>query len=101
MCANTMEASMPQRGNHARMLARLKLMYQDAHRSAELCAQKADALQRRIITVRSGYRRAARVTLQATLAEQTAHKRLAAQAEQNLADLAQRVAEDDAHAGNH
>jgi len=92
---------MAQRGDHAQTLARLQLMYQDAHRSAELRAQEADALRRHIITVRSGYRRAARATLQATLAEQAAHKRLAAQAEQNLTDLAQRVAEGDAHADDH
>jgi hypothetical protein len=90
---------MAQRGDHGRTLARLKLMYQDARRSAELRAQKADALRRHIITVRGGYRRAARTTLQATLAEQAAHQRLAAQAEQNLADLAQRVAEGDTQTG--
>jgi hypothetical protein len=96
-----MEATMAQRGDHAQTLARLQLMYQDARRSAELRAQASDVLRRRIVTARGGYRSAARTTLQATLAEQAAHKRLAAQAEQNLADLAQRVAEGDAHAGEH
>lgn len=90
---------MAQRGDHGQTLARLKLMYRDAHRSAELRAQEADALRRHIIRVRGGYRKAARITLQATLAEQAAHQRLRAQAEQNLADLAQRVAEGDQQAG--
>jgi hypothetical protein len=91
---------MAQRGDHAQTLARLQLMYQDAHRSAELRAEQVDTLRRRIVTVRGGYRSAARTTLRAKLAEQAAQKRLAAQAEQNLADLAQRVAEGGAHAGD-
>lgn len=90
---------MTRQSKHAQTLARLQLMYQDAHRSAELRMQEADAIRRHVISVRGGYRRAGRTTLQASLAEQAAHKRLAAQAEQNLADLAQRIADDDGLAG--
>jgi hypothetical protein len=70
---------MAQRGDHAQTLARLQLMYQDARRSAKLRAEQADTLRRRIVTMRVGYRSAPRTTLQVTLAEQAAHKRLAAQ----------------------
>jgi hypothetical protein len=90
---------MTRRNKHAQTLARLRLMYQDARRSTELRTQEADAIRRHVISMRGGYRRAGRATLQATLAEQAAHQRIAAQAEQNLTDLAQRIADDDGLAG--
>lgn len=83
---------MARRSDHVQVLARLKLMYQDAHRSAELRAQRADALQRRIAALRGRYRSVDRSALQAAVAEQTAHARLAEQAEQNAEAMSQYVA---------
>lgn len=82
---------MAQRSDHAQLLFRLRSMYQDARRSAELRDQEAGAIRQRIVGLRGGYRRAARPTLLASLAEQTAHTKLAAQADQNAADLAECV----------
>ena len=82
---------MGRRSDHVQVLARLKLMYQDAHRSAELRAQRADALQRRIAALRGSYRGSDRSALLASLAEQTAHARLAQQAEQNTEAMGQYV----------
>lgn len=70
---------MEHRSGHVQVLARLKLMYQDAHRSAELRAQRADALQLRIAILRGRYRGVDRNALQAAVAEQKALARLAEQ----------------------
>jgi hypothetical protein len=83
---------MARRSDRVQVLARLKLMYQDARRSAELRAQRADALQRRIAALRGSYRGSDRSALLATLAEQTAHARLAEQAERNTEAMGQYVA---------
>lgn len=80
---------MEHRSGHVQVLARLKLMYQDAHRSAELRAQRADALQLRIAALRGRYRGVGRSALQAAVAEQKAHARLAEQAEQNTEAMGQ------------
>jgi uncharacterized protein YrrD len=82
---------MAQRSDHAQLLFRLRSMYQDARRSAELRDQEGGAIRQRIVGLRGGYRRAARPALLASLAEQAAHTRLAAQADQNADDLAQCV----------
>lgn len=84
---------MAQQDAHAQLLLRLRLMYQDASRSAELRDQEASTIRRRIVGLRGAYRRADRATLLASLAEQAAHTKLVAQANQNAADLAQCVGE--------
>lgn len=83
---------MGRQSDRVQVLARLKLMYQDARRSAELRAQRADALQRRIAALRGMYRSVDRSALQAAVAEQKAHARLAEQAERNTEAMGQYVA---------
>lgn len=90
---------MAQHNDHAQLLLRLRLMYQDASRSAELRDQKAGTIRRRIVGLRGGYLRAARPALLASLAEQTVHTKLVAQANQNVADLAQCVGAAEAREG--
>lgn len=92
---------MPQHNDHAQLLLRLRLMYLDASRSAELRDQEAGAIRRRIVGLRGGYRRAARPALLASLAEQAAHTKLVAQAKRNAADLAQCVGEGEEGEGGH
>ncbi|NTU78529.1 MAG: hypothetical protein HGA45_03860 [Chloroflexales bacterium] len=82
---------MERRNDRAQVLVRLRLMSQDVRRSTKLRAQESDP-SRRISVLRGGYRSAARATLQATLAAQAAHMKLAAQAAQPVAAEDQRVA---------
>jgi hypothetical protein len=79
---------MLRRSERSQTLTQLRLMYADARRSALLRDQESEAIRRRIIALRIGYRGSARARLHAALTEQVARDRLAAQAGQNVAAMA-------------